>query len=98
DSSRLADIVEDENALSPYADLEEKGQLELLREVLPKLPPRESEILRFRFGLDGGPEKTLEEVGRKFGVTRERIRQLQNHALVKLRRMMEEQESVAEAA
>ncbi|MDB6029992.1 MAG: RpoD family polymerase sigma factor [Verrucomicrobiales bacterium] len=98
DSSRLADIVEDENAQSPYADLDEKGQLELLREVLPKLPPRESAILSFRFGLDGGPEKTLEEVGKKFGVTRERIRQLQNLALVKLRRMMEEQESVAEAA
>jgi RNA polymerase primary sigma factor len=98
DNSRLADIIEDENAHSPSADLEEKGQLNLLQELLPKLQPREAAILRFRFGLDGGPEKTLEEVGQKFGVTRERIRQLQNSALVKLRRMMEEQENIAQAA
>ena len=54
---------------------------------------RESTILRFRFGLDGGQEKTLEEVGAKFGVTRERVRQIQNLALRKLRKMIEKLEA-----
>jgi len=58
------------------------------------LDSREATILRYRFGLDGGSEKTLEEVGQKFGVTRERVRQIQNIALAKLRRMIEKLESV----
>ena len=53
-----------------------------------------STILRYRFGLDGGTEKTLEEVGEKFGVTRERVRQIQNIALNKLRKMIEKLEAV----
>ena len=57
------------------------------------LDPREATILRYRFGLDGGTEKTLEEVGEKFGVTRERVRQIQNLALRKLRKMIEKLES-----
>ena len=56
------------------------------------LDPRESTILRYRFGLDGGTEKTLEEVGEKFNVTRERVRQIQNLALRKLRKMIEKLE------
>jgi RNA polymerase primary sigma factor len=59
-------------------------------ELVEKLPDREASILRFRFGLNGGNERTLEEVGKKFGVTRERIRQLQNLALGKLRQMLEQ--------
>ena len=58
------------------------------------LDPREATILRYRFGLDGGTEKTLEEVGEKFGVTRERVRQIQNIALNKLRKMIEKLEAV----
>ena len=58
-------------------------------EMVKKLDPREATILRFRFGLDGGPERTLEEVGEKFNVTRERVRQIQNIALRKLRKMIE---------
>ena len=57
------------------------------------LDPREATILRARFGLDGGTEKTLEEVGEKFGVTRERVRQIQNIALKKLRKMIEKMET-----
>ena len=53
----------------------------------------EATILRARFGLDGGPERTLEEVGEKFGVTRERVRQIQNIALKKLRKMIEKLEA-----
>ena len=66
----------------------------MLREMITRLDPREATILRFRFGLDGGTEKTLEEVGEKFGVTRERVRQIQNIALAKLRRMIEKLEAV----
>lgn len=54
--------------------------------------------MRYRFGLDGDDEKTLEEVGQKFGVTRERIRQLQNIALNRLRKMVQKRESVKMAA
>ena len=65
----------------------------MLRDMVKTLPPREATILTFRFGLDGGSERTLEEVGQKFGVTRERVRQIQNIALRKLRRMIERRES-----
>jgi len=87
--ARLADIVRDEKAASPYEQLEEKTVTNMLGELVGRLNPREASVLRFRFGLDGGPERTLEEVGEKFGVTRERIRQLQNLALKKLRKMIQ---------
>jgi len=90
DSSLLGEVVEDEKALKPDAELEEKADLAAARELLGTLDPRAATILRFRFGLDGKPEKTLEEIGRKFGLTRERIRQLQNEALLRLRRSFEE--------
>lgn len=61
----------------------------MLGELVERLDEREQTILRYRFGLDGGSERTLEEVGERFGVTRERIRQIQNLALAKLRRMIE---------
>ena len=72
--------------------------MELLRALIDRLEPREARILRYRFGLDGGPERTLEEVGQQFGVTRERIRQLQNGALLKLRRWIEQHDAVPLAA
>ena len=95
DSGQLSDIVRDENAVSPYEQLEEKTVTDMLGSLVDRLQPREASILRFRFGLDGGPERTLEEVGEKFGVTRERIRQLQNLALRKLRKMIEKIEGSA---
>jgi len=93
DSNNFSEIVQDENATSPYENLEEKTVTKMLREMVHTLDPREETILRFRFGLDGGSEKTLEEVGQKFGVTRERVRQIQNIALKKLRRMIEKLEA-----
>jgi len=90
DSSRLGDVVPDEAATSPAASLEHRTTTAKALELIGKLPDREASILRFRFGLDGGNERTLEEVGKKFGVTRERIRQLQNLALGKLKEMLEE--------
>jgi len=93
DSNNFAEVVEDENATSPYQELEGKTVTSMLQEMVDNLDPRESMILRYRFGLDGGNEKTLEDVGVKFGVTRERVRQIQNIALRKLRRKIEKMES-----
>src|SRR3954447_12219745 len=94
DSNNFSEVVEDENADTPYECLEEKTVTKMLQEMVKTLDPREATILRYRFGLDGGSEKTLEEVGQKFGVTRERVRQIQNIALNKLRKMIEKMESV----
>jgi RNA polymerase primary sigma factor len=93
DSNNFSEVVQDENADTPYEQLEDKTVTGMLQEMVTKLDPREATILRFRFGLDGGSEKTLEEVGEKFGVTRERVRQIQNIALRKLRRMIEKIEA-----
>ncbi|MBU6399610.1 MAG: sigma-70 family RNA polymerase sigma factor [Verrucomicrobia bacterium] len=94
DSNNFAEIVQDENAENPYEQLEEKTVTGMLQEMVKTLDPREATILRYRFGLDGGTERTLEEVGQKFGVTRERVRQIQNIALAKLRKMIQKMESV----
>ena len=93
DSNNFSDLVEDENAITPYQDLEDKTVTGMLQDMVKHLDEREATILRYRFGLDGGSERTLEEVGEKFGVTRERVRQIQNLALKKLRRMIEKLES-----
>ena len=96
--NRVADVVADENADDPYSELEGKANTAMLREVMKDLDPREVTILRYRFGLDGDDEKTLEEVGRKFGLTRERIRQIQEIALKKLRKKIEKMEQQRQAA
>jgi len=88
ESNTYAELVQDERAEDPYEQLEEKTVTHMLGELITRLDPREQQILRYRFGLGGGTEKTLEEVGAHFGVTRERIRQIQNLALAKLRRMI----------
>jgi RNA polymerase primary sigma factor len=93
DSNNFAEVVQDENADTPYEQLEDKTVTGMLQEMVKTLDPREATILRFRFGLDGGSEKTLEEVGEKFNVTRERVRQIQNIALKKLRKMIERLEA-----
>ena len=98
ESGHLGEVIRDENAASPYEQLVEKTVNQMLAELVNRLHPREASILRFRFGLDGGPERTLEEVGEKFGVTRERVRQLQTLALRKLRRMIQITEGVKAAA
>ncbi len=98
DSSRLSDVVPDEHTETPSEQLVGKTLATMVREFVTKLDARERTILDFRFGLDGGDERTLEEVGRKFGVTRERIRQVQNLALQKLRQMIEHREAIPMAA
>ncbi len=89
ESNNFSEIVEDERAVNPYDELEDKTVVGMLQDMVKHLDEREATILRYRFGLDGGSEKTLEEVGAKFGVTRERVRQIQNLALRKLRKMIE---------
>jgi RNA polymerase primary sigma factor len=93
ESNLFGEIVEDQNAIDPYGQLEDKTVTDMLYDLVDTLDPREATILRYRFGLDGGPERTLEEVGQKFGVTRERIRQIQNIALRKLRRKIQKLEA-----
>jgi RNA polymerase primary sigma factor len=92
DTNNFSEIVQDENAESPYQQLEDKTVTTMLHEMVGTLEPREATILKYRFGLDGGDEKTLEQVGEHFGVTRERVRQIQNIALNKLRRRIEKLE------
>ena len=93
DSTTFGEIVGDENAVSPAENLQLAGQNTALNSLVDSLDPREAEIIRYRFGLDGRDELTLEEVGEKFRVTRERVRQLQNLALSKMRKALEKQEA-----
>jgi len=92
DATEFSEIVGDENALTPFELLRDKTLRQEVRDVVDELDPREAEILTMRFGLDGSKPKTLEEVGKKFKVTRERVRQIQNIALTKLRRLMDKQD------
>jgi RNA polymerase primary sigma factor len=89
EDSRLADFIEDRDSVTP----EEAATYQLLKEnisdVLQLLTPREQKILRMRFGLDDGRSHTLEETGQEFGVTRERIRQIESKALQKLKKHRE---------
>ena len=92
DSTEFGELVGDEAAVDPFENLSDKNIQSEVNEVLSQLDERERRILTARFGLDGSDPITLEEVGEKFGVTRERIRQLQNIALTKLRRALEKRE------
>jgi len=92
DSATFGDIVGDENAVDPYENLREKNLNSDLSAMVNSLDKREAEIIKFRFGLEGRDELTLEEVGRKFNVTRERIRQLEYLALSKMRKAMAKNE------
>ena len=85
DDSFLGDFVEDPTAIAPAMAADRKLLLEDLEEALRELNPREQQVVRLRFGLEDGQIRTLEEVGREFGVTRERIRQIESKTLAKLR-------------
>jgi RNA polymerase primary sigma factor len=85
EDSHLGDFIPDEEALAPADAASSLLLKEQLEEVLGSLTDREQDVLRLRFGLDDGKQRTLEEVGRVFGVTRERIRQIEAKALRKLR-------------
>jgi len=85
EDSHLGDFIEDTNVLSPLHAATEEGLREATLSVLASLTPREAKVLRMRFGIDMNTDHTLEEVGKQFDVTRERIRQIEAKALRKLR-------------
>ena len=85
EDSHLGDFIEDTNASSPIESATETGLMETVRDILAGLTPREAKVLRMRFGIDMNTDHTLEEVGKQFDVTRERIRQIEAKALRKLR-------------
>ena len=92
DSTEFGELVGDAEAQDPFELLRDKDLRDEVGDLLDVLDDRERKIINSRFGLDGGKPKTLEEVGEKFGVTRERIRQLQNIALHKMRRALSKKE------
>jgi RNA polymerase primary sigma factor len=91
EESELGDFVEDQNAVSPFELASDTLRRENVHRALATLPQREREVIEMRFGLTGGRPRTLEEVGRAFNVTRERIRQIENHTLKKLESLPEAQ-------
>jgi RNA polymerase primary sigma factor len=97
DSSTFGDMIGDENAQSPFEGLRERNLNRDLTAMVNSLDAREAEIIKLRFGLEGRDELTLEEVGRRFHVTRERIRQLEYLALTKMRKAMARNESIRTA-
>src|SRR6267142_4072835 len=96
EATRFGQSVGDENAETPFEWLSDKNLRSEVNGLLEVLDKRELKIISQRFGLDGGKPKTLEDVGRDFGITRERIRQLQNIALAKLRRALSKKEDLPE--
>ncbi|WP_306524445.1 sigma-70 family RNA polymerase sigma factor, partial [Dokdonella sp.] len=85
EDSHLGDFIEDAAIVSPVDSSTNIGLMETVRDVLAGLTPREAKVLRMRFGIDMNTDHTLEEVGKQFDVTRERIRQIEAKALRKLR-------------
>jgi RNA polymerase primary sigma factor len=92
DSTEFGESVEDEEARTPFELLRDKDLHNDVGDVLEELDDREKKIISQRFGFDGGKRRTLEEIGKKLGVSRERIRQLENIALAKLRRALSQRE------
>ena len=90
----LGDLVKDESERTPFETLRGKSDNAEIGEMLAALDPREAEILTHRFGLNGESPLTLEEVGERFKLTRERVRQLQQSALMQLRRIMTERQKL----
>jgi RNA polymerase primary sigma factor len=91
EESSLGDFVPDEQAESPFDTASLSLRKEDIEMALSSLPPRERHVIEMRYGLNGDPPRTLEEVGRAFGVTRERIRQIENNTLKKLETLPEAQ-------
>jgi len=92
EDSALADFVEDVSAASPFEIASEALRRENITRVLASLPPREREVIEMRYGIVGGRSRTLEEVGRAFNITRERVRQIENRTLKKLQTLPDAQQ------
>lgn len=98
DSTEFGEVIGDEEGQTPFELLRDKNLLDEMDGLFDVLDKREQKIISQRFGLDGGTPKTLEDVGKNFGVTRERIRQLQTIALAKLRRALSKKENALNGA
>jgi RNA polymerase primary sigma factor len=85
DDSHLGDFIEDTNTVAPVDAAQYNSLADVTKDVLDSLTPREAKVLRMRFGIEMSTDHTLEEVGKQFDVTRERIRQIEAKALRKLR-------------
>jgi RNA polymerase primary sigma factor len=85
EDATLAEFLEDRSAISPLETLADEHRAASVGRALQRLTPREREILQLRFGIGNGDAETLDAIGQKFGLTRERIRQLEMKALAKLR-------------
>jgi RNA polymerase primary sigma factor len=92
DDSALGDFIEDISAESPFEIASEALRRENIRRVLASLPAREREVIEMRYGIVGGRARTLEEVGRAFNITRERVRQIENRTLKKLQALPDAQQ------
>jgi RNA polymerase primary sigma factor len=92
DDSALADFVEDVSSASPFEVASEALRRESIMRVLSALPRREREVIEMRYGIVGGRSRTLEEVGRAFNITRERVRQIENRTLKKLQTLPDAQQ------
>ncbi len=92
DGSELADFVQDDTMQSPFEIASEALRRENVGRVLSVLPRREREVIEMRYGITGGRQRTLEEVGRAFNITRERVRQIENRTLKKLQTLPEAQQ------
>ncbi|HHH11375.1 MAG TPA: hypothetical protein ENK23_04805 [Sorangium sp.] len=90
DGRKFVDFLEEEDELSPFEHLAGQYWTDEVQRLLTKLTPIESNIIRWRFGLDNASELTLKQIGDKYKLSRERIRQLQEQALAKMRRQMRE--------
>jgi RNA polymerase primary sigma factor len=91
--NHISDVVADPNAAAPFDRIVQENDAGLVRDAMAGLNERETAILGLRFGLDGAKPKTLEEIGAQFKLSRERIRQIQDEALVKMRTQIEERDS-----
>ena len=92
DDTALADFVEDDTAESPFEIASTALRRENVVRVLSALPRREREVIEMRYGITGGRQRTLEEVGRAFNITRERVRQIENRTLKKLQTLPDAQQ------
>jgi RNA polymerase primary sigma factor len=91
----VADVVADANAAAPFDNLVSESDNALVKELFATLPERERVILGMRFGLSDDTPKTLEEIGKEFGLTRERIRQIQEEALKRLRTKLQKRDNLS---
>ena len=92
DGTEFGELVGDENEPNPFENLRSKSLIDDIKQMVDALDEREAQIIRLRFGLGGDPPKTLEEVGQVFKITRERVRQLQNIALSRMRTNLTQRE------